>query len=1012
MEYAMIDTNYDNSGPDSTIVKSQPPTQSNLKQILKDPNYINANDATKKAIFDKHSASDPNYTNANDATKKAIREKFGVKDESNSSESSVKRLGREVGDVAKSVVGGVEAATASIIGGATGLAGNVLGDIKAGSSQLKKLGIGGIPGPGGSLFLAHSFLFPDKSKDPNEIKKDTANFIAETVQKHIPYMPETEKGKSYFESISNTIGKIVNSAEDFQQGILEEFGMSEKKSKFAAGVATDIETMVLPSATKKAGEVAKDVAKASSDKLVDAVKKSGVSWPGAKKEVPKLFVENVKKHLAETYNFDVNNPPDQYKDTFDMLDKETSKLSYEQLRDNIRKGEVDKLWVDPKIVPSISETAKTAAIDSVKSKIKFGSENPITSAIGIGAAIYNPSWIIPIMGLSILESVGKRLSQRALMKNLRDEVPPPTGPTSPPTGPTSPPTGPTSPPTGPTSPPTGPTSPPTGPTLSAFQMDRMKGQHPGYDIPPLDVNPIDYTQGNPGYNVPPRLPDQTPPTQRLAPDGKPRSSPQELKDDIRNLTSGARTLKEIQQLYEDAIKRHGWTKEEYEAKYKEGSRGIEYSGMGKDPDLNRNYAPKAQPSTPTPGLYTIFDKVNHELKDAKSADFESILHKYGYTWEKYADELNQLQKDNAAVPPLPKEIMDRIKKGPPKEPPANPSPTPKKPSPKGPKKPPKTMGMAVDDGKSRLSVPIPKKSELPPATPGLEETEITRIPNTGSAKTRIQEEKFIPSRGVNPELKPRDLDIQTYSLDKIRDMELSTPDVYQSVMKREANTVYKKLEPEFQKIYKKYLQQHDAARTTVSRWQNEEIYLATVDFYNHMYDSIQRSPKEINKFWNEWNKKHPVAAQRPGIEYYRKALLQRQEFLRDAKEASYKLENRRYEHLKDQIIRKMMEFPDQKQLWKKQELQIELDNLQRKRERLQKEYEKFRIENMTEEEKDLHFRATDELGKKMQGSFEEFKAKKRDQQKRENKYKFPNKLKNPPSKKGIDDTKPPKLPDE
>ncbi len=49
-----------------------------LADILNDPNYVNANAATKKAIFDKYSANDPNYTNANAATQQAIRTRFGV----------------------------------------------------------------------------------------------------------------------------------------------------------------------------------------------------------------------------------------------------------------------------------------------------------------------------------------------------------------------------------------------------------------------------------------------------------------------------------------------------------------------------------------------------------------------------------------------------------------------------------------------------------------------------------------------------------------------------------------------------------------------------------------------------------------------------------------------------------------------------------------------------------------------------------------------------------------------
>jgi hypothetical protein len=48
------------------------------QQILKDPAYINANPATKQAIFDKHIAPDPAFANANEATKGAILGRFGL----------------------------------------------------------------------------------------------------------------------------------------------------------------------------------------------------------------------------------------------------------------------------------------------------------------------------------------------------------------------------------------------------------------------------------------------------------------------------------------------------------------------------------------------------------------------------------------------------------------------------------------------------------------------------------------------------------------------------------------------------------------------------------------------------------------------------------------------------------------------------------------------------------------------------------------------------------------------
>jgi hypothetical protein len=49
-----------------------------LTEILKDPNYVNANEATKRAIFNKYSAQDQNFAGANDATKNAIRQRFGI----------------------------------------------------------------------------------------------------------------------------------------------------------------------------------------------------------------------------------------------------------------------------------------------------------------------------------------------------------------------------------------------------------------------------------------------------------------------------------------------------------------------------------------------------------------------------------------------------------------------------------------------------------------------------------------------------------------------------------------------------------------------------------------------------------------------------------------------------------------------------------------------------------------------------------------------------------------------
>jgi hypothetical protein len=49
-----------------------------LKELLSNPDYLNANIATKSAIFDKVAAREPDYVNANEATKEAIKDKYGV----------------------------------------------------------------------------------------------------------------------------------------------------------------------------------------------------------------------------------------------------------------------------------------------------------------------------------------------------------------------------------------------------------------------------------------------------------------------------------------------------------------------------------------------------------------------------------------------------------------------------------------------------------------------------------------------------------------------------------------------------------------------------------------------------------------------------------------------------------------------------------------------------------------------------------------------------------------------
>jgi len=82
-----------------------------LSSILNDPNYVNANVATKQAIFDKFSANDSNFTNANAETQNAIRVKFGVATPTNGipgpRQGTFANIGTGLASLADTTIGGV-----------------------------------------------------------------------------------------------------------------------------------------------------------------------------------------------------------------------------------------------------------------------------------------------------------------------------------------------------------------------------------------------------------------------------------------------------------------------------------------------------------------------------------------------------------------------------------------------------------------------------------------------------------------------------------------------------------------------------------------------------------------------------------------------------------------------------------------------------------------------------------------------------------------------------------------
>jgi hypothetical protein len=84
-----------------------------LRALTQDPNYVKANPATKRAIFDKYAPTDPNYAKASPATQKAIRQKFGV-EPITAPAAPAPTLGEQAAEFGRGVVRGA-ASTADII---------------------------------------------------------------------------------------------------------------------------------------------------------------------------------------------------------------------------------------------------------------------------------------------------------------------------------------------------------------------------------------------------------------------------------------------------------------------------------------------------------------------------------------------------------------------------------------------------------------------------------------------------------------------------------------------------------------------------------------------------------------------------------------------------------------------------------------------------------------------------------------------------------------------------------
>jgi len=130
-----------------------------LAEVLKDPNYQNANAATKQAIFDRYAPQDPNYANANSATQAAIRTKFGLQASGKEPDDSLAQYGRVIsraaspyaaaaalGGTAGSVIPGV----GTVIGAGAGMGALALTDLASGVYNAGAGLLGGDRIPSGS----------------------------------------------------------------------------------------------------------------------------------------------------------------------------------------------------------------------------------------------------------------------------------------------------------------------------------------------------------------------------------------------------------------------------------------------------------------------------------------------------------------------------------------------------------------------------------------------------------------------------------------------------------------------------------------------------------------------------------------------------------------------------------------------------------------------------------------------------------------------------------------------
>lgn len=157
-------------------------------EILNDPDFINANPATKQAIFARHVENHPDYTSANDATKAAIRARFGFEAPSQETpdykDTSIPEEFFRAGY--KTEVPGPRRSFSDVVQGVTEVPG-VLATGAVGSL------VGNVAGPITSMY---------EGSFGTQAGVRRAQNVAQNVQQALTYSPRTQTGRDILSGLS------------------------------------------------------------------------------------------------------------------------------------------------------------------------------------------------------------------------------------------------------------------------------------------------------------------------------------------------------------------------------------------------------------------------------------------------------------------------------------------------------------------------------------------------------------------------------------------------------------------------------------------------------------------------------------------------------------------------------------------------------------------------------------------------------------------------------------------